>query len=331
MTYIKIENVRKSFDGKVDVLKDINLDVDKGELLTLLGPSGCGKSTLLRSIAGFNDIDSGAILIDGKDVTGIAPGKRDLGMVFQAYSLFPNMTVFDNIAYGLKIKGVDKASINKGVSEIISQVGLAGREKAYPNELSGGQQQRVALARALVTRPKVLLLDEPLSAIDPKLRKSLQEQIRDIQKSFNITTIFVTHDQEEAFVVSDRVAVMHDGKIVQIDEPIKIYTNPVDEFVAGFIGNYNLIEAESLEKLTGLDYSVAIRPEVIKLSHTGFNDHINMKGEIIDVIPKGNIIGYNVLIDGEILKVDQILDGENIYKVGEEVVVSVKEADMIKF
>mgnify|MGYP002711913294 CR=1 FL=1 len=332
MSFLEIQNVRKSFDGKTDVLKDINLSVEKGELLTLLGPSGCGKSTLLRSIAGFNDIDSGKILIDGRDLTGVAPGKRNLGMVFQAYSLFPNMNVFDNVAYGLKIKKADKSTVDAEVNKLIQMVGLAGKEKSYPDELSGGQMQRVALARALVTKPQVLLLDEPLSAIDPKLRKSLQELIRDIQKSFNITTIFVTHDQEEAFVVSDRVAVMNAGKILQIDSPINLYTHPKDEFVASFIGNYNIIKPDFYREITqqNSDSSFALRPELIQIGKTDRSGYINLKAKVTDIIPRGNILGYTLEVYGKDLKVDVVFDTDNIRQKGEEVVASFKESDLIK-
>ena len=197
MSYIEFKDIRKSY-GDNEVLKGINLNIEKGELITLLGPSGCGKSTLLRSLAGLEEVTSGSIFVDGVDITNLDTNKRQIGMVFQRYSLFPNMTVKENIRFGLKIQKMDKKKIEEKVKEIISIVGLEGKENQYPRQLSGGQQQRVALARAIVTEPKVLLLDEPLSAIDALLRKTLQTEIRRIVKELGITTIFVTHDQNEA-------------------------------------------------------------------------------------------------------------------------------------
>ena len=224
------------------VLNNISLTLKKGEFATLLGQSGCGKSTLLRSIAGLEGVDVGRILIDGKDITNLSPRQREVGMVFQSYALFPNMTVFDNIAYGLKMKKVK--NIKSRVKKMIDMVDLIGKEESYPHQLSGGQQQRVALARALVMEPKVLLLDEPLSALDAKIRKSLQKELKRIQKELDITTIFVTHDQEEAMTMSDRIFVMNKGKVVQSGSPSEIYTSPVNTFVAKFIGNYNVCNME---------------------------------------------------------------------------------------
>ena len=205
MAYIEFKEICKSYDGENQVLKSINLDVEKGELVTLLGPSGCGKSTLLRSLAGLEQISSGRIILDGEDITDV-PVQRGIGMVFQQYSLFQNMNVEDNIAFGLKIAKMDKKLIQEKVKNAIEMVDLVGKEKSYPSQLSGGQQQRVAIARAIVMEPKVLLLDEPLSAIDAKLRRELQEKIKRVQKELKITTIFVTHDQDEAMIMSDKIA-----------------------------------------------------------------------------------------------------------------------------
>ena len=222
MSYIRFEKINKLF-GTNHVLKDIDLDVEKGQLVTLLGPSGCGKSTLLRCLAGLEQVTSGHIYLDGQEITDVIPRRRGIGMVFQQYSLFPNMNVRDNVAYGIKKKKLPKA----GLSDKISQ---------YPAQLSGGQQQRVALARAMVTAPKVLLLDEPLSAIDALLRKNLQIEIRRIQQQLGITTIFVTHDQDEAMSISDVIVVMKKGVVQQVDQPQKVYDDPANLFVAKFLG-----------------------------------------------------------------------------------------------
>ena len=218
MAYISFENLNKQF-GTNHVLKDINLEVEKGQLVTLLGPSGCGKSTLLRCLAGLEQVSSGRIYLDGQDITDVAPRHRGIGMVFQAYSLFPNLTVHDNVAYGLKLKKLPKAEIDEKVGKMLDIVGLSDKISQYPAQLSGGQQQRVALARAMVTAPKVLLLDEPLSAIDALLRKNLQIEIRHIQQQLGITTIFVTHDQDEAMVMSDMIHLFHDSRIEQSGSP----------------------------------------------------------------------------------------------------------------
>ena len=214
MSYIRFENIVKSF-GSNTVLKDINLEIEKGQLVTLLGPSGCGKSTLLRCLSGLETVTSGKVYLDDRDITDVNPKDRDIGMVFQQYSLFPNMDVAQNVAFGLKMKKVPNAEIDKRVKEMVDIVGLSDHLHHYPSELSGGQQQRAALARAMVTNPKVLLLDEPLSAIDALLRHSLQVEIRRIQQELNMTAIFVTHDQDEAMVMSDVIHLMYNGKIEQ--------------------------------------------------------------------------------------------------------------------
>ena len=255
-SYIEIRNVVKSF-GNNTVLKHINLDVNEGEMVTLLGPSGCGKSTLLRAIAGLNDVDEGSVFIDGKDVTNVDVRQRQVGMVFQSYALFPNMTAAQNVAFGLSIKKLPKDEIRKKVAAMISLVGLEGKENHRPSQLSGGQQQRVALARALVMEPKVLLLDEPLSALDAQIRQNLRVQIREIQQDMHITAIFVTHDQEEAMAISDRIAVMNQGAIEQLDSPTEIYDNPHSRFVAGFIGEMNFLDEGGAV--------LAVRPEDIAL------------------------------------------------------------------
>lgn len=235
MSYLSLENVVKTFN-KTEVVKKLSLDIQKGELVSFLGPSGFGKTTTLNMIAGFLEVDGGKIEVDGKPVHLLPPNKREMGMVFQNYALFPHMTVFDNVAYGLKLRKVPKTEISKRVLEALEMVRLDGYEKRYPKELSGGQQQRVSLARALVIKPKVLLLDEPLSNLDAKLRQEMREEIVEIQKQVGITTIFVTHVQEEALAISDRIAVMYEGRIEQVDDPASIYNHPKTDFVSQFIG-----------------------------------------------------------------------------------------------
>ncbi|MGM0922064.1 MAG: ABC transporter ATP-binding protein [Bacillota bacterium] len=246
MSYLSLENVLKTFN-KTEVVKKLSLEIQKGELMSFLGPSGCGKTTTLNMIAGFLDVDGGKIKVDGKPVHLTPPNKREMGMVFQNYALFPHMTVFNNVAYGLKLRKVGKSELNKRVLEALEMVRLSGYEKRYPKELSGGQQQRVSLARALVIKPKVLLLDEPLSNLDAKLRQEMREEIVDIQKKVGITTIFVTHDQEEALAISDRIAVMYEGRIEQVDTPAEIYNHPKTDFVSQFIGEVNQIQGKVLE------------------------------------------------------------------------------------
>ncbi|MEY2196176.1 ABC transporter ATP-binding protein [Neobacillus sp. BF23-41] len=249
MSYLCLENVVKTFN-KTEVVKKMSLEIKQGELVSFLGPSGCGKTTTLNMIAGFLDVDGGRIVVDGKPVHLLPPNKREMGMVFQNYALFPHMTVFDNVAYGLKLRKVSKSEIHTRVTEALEMVRLACYEKRYPKELSGGQQQRVSLARALVIKPKVLLLDEPLSNLDAKLRQEMREEIVEIQKKVGITTIFVTHDQEEALAISDRIAVMYEGRIEQVDTPVAIYNHPQTDFVSRFIGEVNQIQGQVLEALS---------------------------------------------------------------------------------
>lgn len=242
MAFLNIKNLRKSF-GANTVVHDFSLAVEKGEFISFLGPSGCGKTTVLRMIAGFELPDSGAIEIGGKDVVDLKPNQRNIGMVFQAYALFPNMTVAQNVAFGLRVSGKPKAERDETVREMLSLIRLEHLADRYPYQMSGGQQQRVALARALATKPQVLLLDEPLSALDAKIRVSLREEIRTIQQKLGITTVFVTHDQEEALSISDRIVVMHEGKADQIGAPFDIYNRPSTRFVASFVGTLNMLEA----------------------------------------------------------------------------------------
>jgi putative spermidine/putrescine transport system ATP-binding protein len=250
MAYLELQNLHRDF-GTVKALNGINIELGEGEFLSLLGPSGCGKTTALRLVAGFDRPNQGRIVVDGKDVTNVAPNKRDMGMVFQAYSLFPNMTARQNIEFGLKIRGKSKSDRAKPVDDLLELVGLTHAVDRYPHQLSGGMQQRVALARALAIEPRVLLLDEPLSALDAKVRVQLREEIRRIQLELGITTLYVTHDQEEALAVSDHVAVMYGGVIEQMGTPAEMYTAPATAFVAEFIGTMNRLDSTVVDGATG--------------------------------------------------------------------------------
>ncbi|MCR5737009.1 MAG: ABC transporter ATP-binding protein [Eubacterium sp.] len=245
-TIIELKNITKTFDDQ-QVLKGIDLNIHEKEFLTLLGPSGCGKTTILRIISGFEDPDGGQVIFEGKDIAKLPPYKREVNTVFQKYALFPFLNVYDNVAFGLNLKKMDKAEITKKVKEMLKLVGLSGYEKRDVTSLSGGQQQRVAIARALVNEPKVLLLDEPLSALDAKLRKEMQVELKKIQKEVGITFIFVTHDQEEALSMSDTIVVINEGIIQQIGTPMDIYNEPQNRFVANFIGESNIISGNMLK------------------------------------------------------------------------------------
>ncbi|MFC3800759.1 ABC transporter ATP-binding protein [Cohnella sp. GCM10012308] len=317
--YLELQGIRKRY-GNADVLDDVNLQIREGELVTLLGPSGCGKSTLLRCIAGLADTDGGRILLDGKDIAKLPPRNREIGMVFQAYALFPNLTVSQNIEYGLKMRGIDKAARKSRSEELLAIVELTDKRDAYPQQLSGGQQQRVALARSLAVRPKVLLLDEPLSALDAQIRKNLRAEIRAIQRQFNMTTIFVTHDQEEALTLSDRVCLMNKGRIVQEGSPETIYTKPRTEFVARFMGSYNVLSRADASKLFGnvdsAAHSFAIRPESVVLL-TGRTEPLGSgrrvaEGMIRSVSILGNVIRYAVEAAGVRLTIDALNDGRSL-------------------
>jgi putative spermidine/putrescine transport system ATP-binding protein len=334
MSYIRFENLNKFFD-KNHVLKDINLTVEKGQLVTLLGPSGCGKSTLLRCLAGLEVVTSGKVFLDGNDITEVSPRDRGIGMVFQQYSLFPNLNVSQNVAFGLKMKKVSGTDIDTKVKQILALVGLSEKIDQYPSQLSGGQQQRVALARAIVTEPKVLLLDEPLSAIDALLRRNLQIEIRRIQRELNITTIFVTHDQDEAMVMSDMIHLFNSGFIEQSGTAIDLYSRPRTKFAATFIGNYNILTAEEFgkavnEKLDCKD--VAIRPEIIHVNHQPEEgeDKYHLKGTIYNSISHGNIIRYGVQCGDVRLNADLIFEGGLPIQEGVNVFLSIKKDEVIQ-
>jgi len=251
MSYLSISHVTKQF-GETVVVDNFNLDIERGEFVSFLGPSGCGKTTTLRIVAGFETPTSGKIMLDGTDITGKAPNQRNVGMIFQSYALFPNMTVAQNIGFGLRVRKESDAVVKQRVEEMISLINLETHASKYPYQLSGGQQQRVSLARALANRPQVLLLDEPLSALDAKIRVSLRAEIRSIQKSLGITAIFVTHDQEEALSISDRIVVMNAGEMEQVGTPFEIYNFPKTQFVANFVGSLNNADAEVVDPLNGI-------------------------------------------------------------------------------
>ena len=333
MGYIQFEDVHKSF-GNNEVLKGITMGVEKGHMATLLGPSGCGKSTLLRCLAGLEEVTSGKVYVDGKDITDVTPRNRNIGMVFQQYSLFPNMSVYQNVAFGLNMQKSPKDEVERKVKEMLRVVGLEEKIDQYPAQLSGGQQQRVALARAIVTGPKVLLLDEPLSAIDAKLRHSLQIEIRRIQKEFNMTTIFVTHDQDEAMVMSDEIHLFHDGRIEQSGTPTEMYTAPKTRFAAGVIGSYNIFTAAEFKKLCGEDADapdVAIRPEVVRLNYetSAPAPRYYAKGTIVNSLSHGNLVRYTVRCHDIDINSDVMFEKHSLLEVGEEVEVSIRKTNVI--
>ena len=329
MSYIRFEKINKVF-GTNHVLKDIDLEVEQGQLVTLLGPSGCGKSTLLRCLAGLEQVTDGHIYLDGQEITQVIPRRRGIGMVFQQYSLFPNMSVRDNVAYGLKLQKLPKAEISQKVERMLEIVGLSEKIHQYPAQLSGGQQQRVALARAMVTAPKVLLLDEPLSAIDALLRKNLQIEIRRIQQQLGITTIFVTHDQDEAMVMSDMIHLFHDGRIEQSGTPEQIYTHPATKFAATFIGNYNLPSAADFNRVFGGNVpgqDVAVRPEIVSLSKTpiqGTETLLAAEGVIASHISHGNLIRFSVDFDGLQMNADVVFENRMDFSDGDRVFAAIK-------
>ncbi|RNM04603.1 ABC transporter ATP-binding protein [Dickeya undicola] len=301
MAYLDVINLNKHY-GPTRVFQDIQFSADEGEFVTLLGPSGCGKSTLLRCLAGLTSVDSGQILLQGRDIVPLSPQQRDIGMVFQNYALFPNMTVEGNVAFGLKMQKLPASEIRARVADVLALVELGDYARRYPHQLSGGQCQRVALARSLVTRPRLLLLDEPLSALDARIRRHLREQIRRIQQELNLTAIFVTHDQEEALTLSDRIVLMNKGEIVQNGDAESLYTQPVSLFAAGFIGSYNLLSAEQAMRLTGGRFSsqVALRPESVLLCAP----EQGLAGEVVGHSLLGNVVRYRVRISEVELLVD---------------------------
>ncbi|PHR54346.1 MAG: polyamine ABC transporter ATP-binding protein [Robiginitomaculum sp.] len=347
--FIRIKNVTKKF-GEFVAVENVSLDIYRGELFCLLGGSGSGKSTLLRMMSGFETLTSGSIEIDGQDMAGVAPYDRQTNMMFQSYALFPHMSVEKNIAYGLKRERIAKAEIKQRVEEIISMVQLDQFATRMPHQLSGGQRQRVALARALVKKPKLLLLDEPMGALDKKLREETQFELINIQESLGVTFVVVTHDQEEAMTLSTRIGVMTDGEIVQVGEPREIYEYPRSRFVADFIGSVNMFEGQVKEDADdhviisspdagadiyvahgvsctlGQKIAVAVRPEKIQLSKARPNNARNiLKGKVDEIAYLGNLSVYQLLLEtGKRVRVTQ----SNLSRVGDDAITYEDEVFM---
>lgn len=306
---LQLKQINKYF-GRSHVIKDVNIDFEKGHFVTFLGPSGCGKTTLLRMVAGFYEPDDGEILLNGKRIERIPPYSRNTAMVFQEYALFPHMNVFDNVSYGLRVKNRPKEEIERRVKEALDLMQLKGMEDRFPNQMSGGQQQRVAVARALVMNPEVLLLDEPLSNLDAKLRESVRVELRDIQKKMELSTIYVTHDQSEALSMSDMIVVLKGGVVHQTGSPQEIYFEPKTPFVADFIGTTNLLSVKGLGENTvsygndripttksvnaGQEYCLSIRPECLKLVKEAVDGQVNVKVTIQNKMFLGEKIRYFV-------------------------------------
>ena len=290
---VQVQNVSKNF-GEVNAVKGVSLEIDQGKFFSLLGPSGCGKTTLLRLIAGFEIPNSGKILIDNKSMDGVEPNLRPTNMVFQNYAIFPHLNVEQNVSYGLRKKNLSKAEKDEMISQVLELVGLTGLNQRSANALSGGQKQRVALARALILKPKVLLLDEPLSALDKKLREQMQLELRHLQRAVGITFILVTHDQEEALTMSDKVAVMFDGEVEQVDSPRKLYERPASQRVASFIGDMNFINEKALETKDGLKVNSEILGNIVipknQVSGNLLNNKIiiGIRPEMISIITKNS-------------------------------------------
>lgn len=348
--YLTLENITKVFPsrgnvGEVTAVQDVNLEIRKGDLVTLLGPSGCGKTTTLRMLAGFEFPTAGKISLDGQEINSLPPHKRDMSMVFQSYAIFPHLTVFENVAYGLNVQRLNRKNIDERVNRVLDLVHLEGYGDRAPGQLSGGQQQRVALARALVMEPKVLLMDEPLSNLDAKLREEMRTEIRRIQKELNITSVYVTHDQIEAMTLSDRIVVMNQGVIEQIGSPMEIYRFPNSRFVANFIGRANFIDGVILDQagstLTvrslgksitlsnvkrefhkGEEVTLIVRPEMIEIKKTGglYN------GIILRAVYLGDVIEYAVEINGHsILGIETDPRITELFPDGEKVTIGFAE------
>lgn len=345
---VEIKDVNK-FYGENHVVKDLNLTVYEGEFLTLLGSSGCGKTTSLRMIAGFEEPTKGNIFVEGEPIEEKEPYERNVNTVFQSYALFPHMTVYDNVAYGLKRKKVKKPELAERVKEMLEMVQLTGMEKRYPSQLSGGQKQRVAIARALINCPKVLLLDEPLGALDLKLRKQMQLELKRLQKKLNITFIYVTHDQEEALTMSDRIGIMNDGILEQLATPAEIYEKPASRFVATFIGETNCFDG-CIESITGDTLSIAIESGVVCATGVSFSDNelvcvsvrpekmkysyepvegFSLIGTVKDHIYIGSVLKTIVtLFNGQEVKIER-LAGEELLKEKEQVYLYWKKEDAV--
>ncbi|MGW6445122.1 ABC transporter ATP-binding protein [Lentzea sp. NPDC055074] len=336
MSHLVLKGLRKTF-GDNTALDGLDLELAEGELVSLLGPSGCGKTTALRIVAGFETSDSGTVTVGGKDITKVPANKRDMGMVFQAYSLFPNMTAAQNVAFGLKMRKADA----KKAGELLELVGLAHLGGRYPHQMSGGQQQRIALARALAIQPRVLLLDEPLSALDAKVRVSLRDEIRRIQTELGMTTLFVTHDQEEALAVSDRVGVMSHGRLEQLDTPSVVYREPKTAFVAQFVGVTNSVEGKaegqtvvvngvtlpvSHDQPSGSDVRLIVRPEDIGVSAHDGDAGGKIVGDVLTQSFLGPVTRISVRVGEQVLRIDQPSNTAAAYQPGTRVALDLSES-----
>ena len=354
MAILKVNNLNKSF-GKVKAVQGVSFEAAEGKVLSLLGPSGCGKTTTLRCIAGFESLDRGDICLDDKKITFIPPEKRGIGMVFQNYALWPHMTVYGNLAFGLQIRKIPKPEIEKRIKKVLSMVRLEGYEDRYPRQMSGGQQQRIAMSRALVFEPEIMLLDEPLSNLDAQLREEMRFEFTELQKNLGITAVYVTHDQAEALVISDKIVILDKGKIVQSGSPKEIYSNPKNKFVAGFIAVTSFISgsidsfAEEKKKVIvktdnglviygfnnsfdiGQKVSVAIRMNVIKFIQDENKSDKNIvnifKGKIIQSSYLGNIIDYKIKVGNWEVRTNS--DAKYNFKIGEEVTFYLSPEDII--
>ena len=348
---IELIAVAKQFaaeDGKVQAVERVDLAIETGEFFSLLGPSGCGKTTTLRMIAGFEEPTQGEVLLYGENMVGVPPNKRDMNMVFQSYALFPHMTVFDNVAFGLRRKSVSKSEILKRVGEMLELVDLAGRDRRRPREMSGGQQQRVALARALVNHPRALLLDEPLGALDLKLRQLMQSELKRIQREVGITFVYVTHDQGEALTMSDRIAVMNAGRVEQLGTPREVYEAPRTRFVADFIGTSNILTARAdridsgdmvteigadqrlVVPLRGTDPSgtmeVTVRPEKMRIETDMPEADCRVRGRLDEIVYQGTFTAYTVILEGTgdhvVVHWQNTASSDDVARVGDEVWLS---------
>jgi iron(III) transport system ATP-binding protein len=334
---IRLENIVVKFKD-FTALHNINVHVKEGEFFTFLGPSGCGKTTTLRTLTGFIEPAEGRVYVRGEDITDVPIEKRNIGIVFQSYALFPTMTVYDNIAFGLKVKKLKKQEIDEKVRVIARKVDLTDEQLAKAvSQLSGGQQQRVAIARALVTEPAIICLDEPLSNLDAKLRVQLREELKKMQREFGITSIYVTHDQEEALTLSDRIAVFNKGVIEQIGTPNEIYNHSATEFVCNFIGDINRLSDEIVKGLAGIDPSIDpakhhyIRLERVHVNDTESENTFRISGQVRDREYYGLYIKYYVEAGGQLLKVMERNDGVHIYEPGDTVTIGISPKDLMSY